>query len=396
MDKCERLYEKFIQHVNAMLCAFRKSNSQRINGDFFTVWVLLAHLCPPRMLRTTCVHSGETCRSEWYRFLQDVTCGLWTRYDCQANIHSISTCSKRNLRSKQLRRANFERRHEQGTDNDRTPITKRFWYAGLEFGCANHCSWTTGKERPLEITRKFLLQPFCRWWKIRANSSFSTRFGMSMDTRPLRNVTISTASCDIGIQFGSLVLEFVACFMYMFQGFPSKRRPVTPDSRMGFGVSATIGRSPMSKVEKVNGCRGEINLKIGRWELLPSMSIRFFNLYYVMLQSFTQDVGCFFSGILDWYFPLCHHLCLCWIQWWIGSKELRQKLRNWSRPEVNGSGSGICDGMVSRRGFNKGLHSIQRFHSVCNVEDALNGHHEDQELRNIELSILEKMEKKNV
>lgn len=91
------------------------------------------------------------------------------------------------------------------------------------------------------------------------------RFGISMDIRPLRNVTISTASCDIGIQFGSLVmLEFVARFMYMFQGFPSKRRPVTPDSRMGFGVSATIGRSPMSKVEKVNGCRAEINLKIGR------------------------------------------------------------------------------------------------------------------------------------
>ena len=160
MDKCERLNEKFIQHVKALLCAFRKSNSQRINGDFFTVWVLLAHLCPPRMLRTTCVYSGETCRSEWYRFLQDVTRGLWTRYDCQAKIHSISTCSKRNLRSKQLRRANFERRHEQGTDNDRTPITKHFWYAGLEFGCANHCSWTTGKARPLEITRNFCCNLF--------------------------------------------------------------------------------------------------------------------------------------------------------------------------------------------------------------------------------------------
>lgn len=219
---------------------------------------------------------------------------VWTRYDCQAKIHSISTCSKRNLRSKQLHRANFERRHEQGTDNDRTPITKHVWYAGLEFGCANHCSWTTGKARPLEITRKFLLQPFCRWWKIRANSSFSTRFGMSMDTRPLRNVTIRTASCDIGIQFGSLVLEFVACFMYMFQGFPSKRRPVTPDSRMGFGVSATIGRSPMSKVEKVNGFRAEINLKIGRWELLPSMSIRFLitcclSLFSISLCSFSNS-----------------------------------------------------------------------------------------------------------
>ena len=64
--------------------------------------------------------------------------------------------------------------------------------------------------------------------------------------------------------------------------------------------------------------------------------------------------------------------------------------------DIEGTWEGMCDGMGSCRGFNKGLHSIQRFHSVCNVEDALNGHHEDQELRNIELSILEKMEKKNV
>ena len=153
-----------------------------------------------------------------------------------------------------------------------------------------------------------------------------------MDTRPLRNVTIGLASCGIGIQFGSLVmLESVACFVYMFQGFPSKRRPVTPDSRMGFCVSATIGRSPMSKVEKVNGFRAEINLKIGRWELLPSMSIRFFNLYYVMLQSFTQSVGCFFRVYLtDIFLYTIIRAC-------VGSSDGSDQ-KNWGKSWGTGAG----------------------------------------------------------
>lgn len=73
------------------------------------------------------------------------------------------------------------------------------------------------------------------------------------------------------------------------------------------------------------------------------------------------------------------------------AEELEQAWSEWKW-----TWEGICDGMVSRRGFKKGLHSIQRFHSVCNVEDALKGHHEDQELRNIELSILEKNGEKTV